>query len=85
MMQTFSASNAHKSNTVSGADATTAGHIAMTLIERELLNAGAGLTATPARRSAYSAAEAEQDLEPAGHHRTGHRCGHPDGVAQPVP
>lgn len=47
MMQTFSASNAHKSNTVSGADATTAGHIAMTLIERELLNAGAGLTATP--------------------------------------
>lgn len=42
MMQTFSASNAHKSNTVSGADATTAGHIAMTLIERDLLNAGAG-------------------------------------------
>ncbi len=59
MMQTFSASNAHKSNTVSGADATTAGHIAMTLIERELLNAGAGAHGdAPARRSAYSAAEA---------------------------
>jgi type IV pilus assembly protein PilW len=46
MMQTFSASNAHKSNTVSGADATTAGHIAMTLIERELLNAGSGFGMT---------------------------------------
>ncbi len=46
MMQTFSASSGHKANTVSGADATTAGHIALTLIERDLLSAGAGFSAT---------------------------------------
>lgn len=43
IVQTFSVSNAHKSNTVSGADATTAGYIALTLIERDLLSAGGGI------------------------------------------
>ncbi len=46
MVQTFSASSGHKANTVSGADATTAGHIALTLIERDLLNAGAAMNMT---------------------------------------
>lgn len=47
MVQTFSVSSGHKDNTVSGADATTAGHIALTLIERDLLNAGSGIGMTP--------------------------------------
>ncbi|MER2551634.1 MAG: PilW family protein [Thauera sp.] len=46
MVQTFFASQGQKANAVSGADATTAGHIALTLLERDLLNAGAGLSAT---------------------------------------
>lgn len=46
MVQTFSVSSGHKDNTVSGADATTAGHIALTLIERDLLNAGSGFAIT---------------------------------------
>lgn len=53
MVQTFSASNAHKANTVSGADATTAGQVAMTLLERDLLNAGAGLIGTGCRTIKY--------------------------------
>lgn len=53
MMQTFSASNAHKANTVSGADATTAGQVAMTLLERDLLSAGAGLIGTGCRTLKY--------------------------------
>lgn len=43
MVQTFSASEGQKGNTVSGADATTAGHVALATIERDLLSAGAGL------------------------------------------
>ena len=43
MLETFSASTAHKLNTVSGADATIASHIALTLIQRDLLSAGSGL------------------------------------------
>jgi type IV pilus assembly protein PilW len=44
MVQTFSVSSGHKANTVSGADATTAGHIALNLLERDLRNAGSGLS-----------------------------------------
>lgn len=53
MVQTFSASQGQKANTVSGADATTAGHIALTLIERDLLNAGAGMGTTECREIRY--------------------------------
>jgi len=44
MVQTFSASQGQKANAVSGADATTAGHIALSLLERDLRNAGSGLS-----------------------------------------
>ncbi len=49
MVQTFSASQGQKANAVSGADATIAGHIALTLLERDLLNAGAGFGTTECR------------------------------------
>lgn len=44
MVQTFSASQGQKANAVSGADATTAGHVAVSLLERDLRNAGSGLS-----------------------------------------
>lgn len=53
MVQTFSVSSGHKDNTVSGADATTAGHVALTLIERDLLNAGVGLIASECKTIKY--------------------------------
>lgn len=53
MVQTFSASQGQKANAVSGADATTAGHIALSLLERDLLNAGSGMSTTQCTQIFY--------------------------------